>query len=128
MQPDARTALRTILSRIMDDVDPDKHSWAEREKYSRLIETLANPTGTDPGIRVPISLVKRVPEPVPEKIISFPNGADIQTLTRSAVQDAMIDDRARKPFSAFVDGYLASKALSRLASDTSRPAYLARHL
>ncbi|MBK1795290.1 hypothetical protein JHL21_12360 [Devosia sp. WQ 349] len=36
MQPDARAALRTILSRIMDDVDPDKHSWAEREKYSRV--------------------------------------------------------------------------------------------
>jgi integrase len=133
LPPDSRIALRTVFSHILDELDRDKHSLAGRETCSRLMDLLATPTGADLGNRVPLTLDKPAASPVqvqpvvplagPEMAVLINEAVQnavqgamqavmqgaMSDIIQGAVQSAMIDDRARKPFSEFVDAYLEAK-------------------
>jgi hypothetical protein len=109
LRPDAHAALRAIFTRIMDDVDPDRASWAERSKYLQLIESLSNTAGTGQEIRLSPRLADEAVSQVSPSLVAEGPSHDILSLIKSAVQDAMVDERARRPLSTFIETYLASK-------------------
>lgn len=118
-----RDALNVVLGRVMDDFDRDGRAWAERAKYSMLMDTLVavHPDRTassqaSAAILTPLASGLTPPPngplvvtPSAPLVTTAPTG-DITYLIAQAVRDAQIDPRARRPLSAFLPDYLKEKA------------------